>query len=75
MERTSQYKTLSEDYGKVKNEAEFYKNRTKQLESLVARVEKQNKQKLVELERQSKSSKQVIEVLDKKLKDSTHLIS
>lgn len=30
-ERTNQYKQLTENYNKLKTEAEFYKNRTKEL--------------------------------------------
>jgi hypothetical protein len=36
----------------------------------VNRLEKQFKEKTVDLERENKSNKQVIEVLDKKLKDA-----
>jgi hypothetical protein len=36
-------KTVTENYNKLKSEAEFYKNRNKELEGVVTRLEKQFK--------------------------------
>jgi hypothetical protein len=59
-DRNSQFKDLNETHSKLKAEAEFYKNRNKELEGLVSRMEKQQKDKTADLERECKSNKQVI---------------
>ena len=61
---------MTDNHNKVKSESEFYKNRNKELEALAGRLEKQFKGKTVDLERENKANKQVIEVLDRKLKES-----
>lgn len=51
----------------MKSELEFYKNRNKQLEGVVARTEKGFKDQLAVFEKENKANKEVISVLDKKI--------
>ena len=43
IERNNQFKDLTENHNKLKTEAEFYRNRNKQLQAQAIRVEKQFK--------------------------------
>ena len=62
---------LTQNVTKLKSELQFYRNRNKELEGVVARTEKKFKEDLQGLEKDAKANKEVIAVLDKKARDQS----
>ena len=69
LEKAQQIKTVTENHNKTKADLEFYKNRNKELEGVVARSEKSFKEQLSALEKELKVNKEVIAVLDRKISE------
>jgi hypothetical protein len=65
-EKAQQIKNITEGHGKTKTELEFYRNRSKELEGVLARAEKNSKDQLGSLEKELKASKDSLGLLDKK---------